>query len=94
MRWVDFDTLFEQFNSLAERLRLRTNRKPSYVEEEGAEEEDSQEEVEPEAGNKDDETLEVLKMEQVFFSAKCLVLLQIRVLVGYRPVLNSRSSLV
>lgn len=68
--------LREQFNSLAERLRLRTNRKPSYAEEEGAEDEESQEEVEEEAGDKDDETLEVLKMEQVFFSSKSLVLLR------------------
>lgn len=55
----------QEFNSLAERLRVRTKRKPSYAEEEEAMEEEEWEEELDVGGEEDDESLEVLKMEQV-----------------------------
>jgi hypothetical protein len=55
----------QEFNSLAERLRVRTKRKPSYAEEEEAMEEEEWEEELDVGGDEDDESLEVLKMEQV-----------------------------
>jgi len=71
--------LGQEFTSLAERLKARNRRKPSYAEVEAAEDEywAAEEEVEEEeeeeeeaavegaAGDADDEILEVLKMEQV-----------------------------
>jgi hypothetical protein len=63
----------QEFTSLAERLKARNRRKPSYAEdeywaaEEEVEEEEEEEEaaVEGAAADADDEFLEVLKMEQV-----------------------------
>ncbi len=68
----------QEFTSLAERLKARNRRKPSYAEVEAAEDEywAAEEEVEEEeeeeeaavegaAADGDDEFLEVLKMEQV-----------------------------
>jgi hypothetical protein len=68
----------QEFTSLAERLKARNRRKPSYAEVEAAEDEywAAEEEVEEEeeeeeaavegaAADADDEFLEVLKMEQV-----------------------------
>ncbi|CAK9195050.1 unnamed protein product [Sphagnum troendelagicum] len=56
------------FNSLAERLRARTKRKPSYLEEDGAQEEEQEEQEQDdwfdEEGDGDEEFLEVHKMEQ------------------------------
>jgi hypothetical protein len=59
----------QEFNSLAERLRARTKRKPSYLEEDGAQEEEQEEQEQDdwfdEEGDADEEFLEVHKMEQV-----------------------------
>jgi chromodomain-helicase-DNA-binding protein 4 len=58
----------QEFNSLAERLRARTKRKPSYLEEDGAQEEEQEEQEQDdwfdEEGDGDEEFLEVHKMEQ------------------------------
>jgi hypothetical protein len=55
----------DEFHIIPERLRARTKRKPSYLEEDGVEEEEEDEDWFNEEGDGDDEVPKVPKSEQV-----------------------------